>query len=307
MPDDAPVCLLTFDVEEYFQIEAAREVVGRERWDARVGRLDGQLDWLLRTLDDHDSRATFFILGWVARRQRHLVRRIADAGHEIACHGFAHDRLHRLTPDEARLDIRTARALLQDISGQPVIGYRAPTFSLDRRTAWAVDLLAEAGFEYDSSIQPIRRPAYGVPDAPRYAHRLVGPGGGELLEIPPLTWRVGRYRLPVAGGGYFRLLPLRCMLNGIAQAHRAAQPAMCYFHPWEFDPDQPRLGLRGLRRLRTYVGLNRSRLRLVRLMQRHGGRTVGHWLSTQAPARWAVHHLSQSRALASDRPHRTAA
>ena len=284
--------LLTFDVEEYFQIEAARDVVDVEQWDTRHSRIHRQVDWLLATLADHDCRATFFALGWLARRHRPMIEAIAHAGHEVACHGFAHDRLHRLTEAQARLDIRTAKAILEDITGQPVIGYRAPTFSLDHRTAWAIDVLAEAGFTYDSSIQPIRRSAYGVPDAPRHPFRLIGPGGGELLEIPPLTWQIGKYRLPVAGGGYFRLFPLRCMLNGIAQAHRAGQPAMLYFHPWEFDPQQPRMPLVGIKRFRTYVGLRRAGRRIESLMQRGSGQAVRDWLGAQHPARWPEYRLT---------------
>jgi len=288
---DRPTCLLTFDVEEYFQIEAARSRIAPAGWDDWPSRVERPVEWLLEQLAEHDARATFFTLGWIARRHPRMVRRIVEAGHELACHGDMHDRLHRLDPVSFAADLRRARRSLQDAGGCAVHGYRAPTFSITRHTAWAVDGLAEAGFTYDSSVQPIRHPQYGEPDAPRRPYRLVGGSGAAVLEIPPLSWQVGWMRLPVAGGGYFRLLPLNLMKRGIRQAHRAGHPAMLYFHPWEFDPAQPRMPLRGVQRLRTYVGLRRTQPCLRRLLRQFQSTTVSEWLATQRLAHWGSFQL----------------
>jgi polysaccharide deacetylase family protein (PEP-CTERM system associated) len=295
-----PDVLLSFDVEEHFQIEAARDTIDPGQWDNWPGRIKPNLDWLLEQLAQHQATATFFVLGWVARRQPRIVRAIADAGHELACHGYGHDRLHRLDPDRLRADLAAARAAIEDQAQQPLIGYRAPCFSLTAQTAWAVDVIAGQGFAYDSSIQPIHHPACGQADAPRRPYQLVGPSGGRLLEVPPLTWRCGRLRLPVAGGGYFRLLPLVAMHRGIAQARRAGQPAPLYFHPWEFDPDQPRLPLGPRQRWRTYVGIRRTRPRLQTLLRRYRGRSYRQWLASEA-----AHHLPTHRLAPTPRCPRT--
>ena len=279
-------CLLSFDVEEYFHIEAARSVVDRRNWPSYPSRVEPIVDWLLEQLAGHAATATFFTLGWVAERHPSMIHRIAEAGHEIACHGHGHDRLCRLDRRAFAEDVSCAKQVLEQASGQRIIGYRAPTFSLVPATAWAVDVLIEQGFAYDSSVQPIRHPQYGVPGAPRWPYRLVGADGTRLVELPPLSWQIGPLRLPVAGGGYFRLFPLRFMLAGIRQAHRAGQPAMLYFHPWELDPDQPRLPLTGLSRWRTYVGLNRTRSRLSHLLARHRMTSARDWLSERNPAAW---------------------
>lgn len=281
-PDHPPTCLLSFDVEEYFQIEAARGVIAPTDWQNLPSRVERSVDLLLQTLADHNASATFFILGWLARRRPAMVRRIADAGHEPACHGYAHDRLHRLDPNRLAVDLAAARAAIEDQAQTPLRGYRAPTFSLTRRTAWAIDVLRDAGFTYDSSLQPVRHPQYGEPTAPIAPHRLVSPTGAAIDELPPLCWRLGPHRLPVAGGGYFRLFPLRFMELGIQQAHRAGRPAVLYFHPWEFDPDQPRLPLPRAQRFRTYVGLRHTRRRLQRILARHRCTSIANW--RDAPA-----------------------
>lgn len=280
-----PLALLTFDVEESFHIEAARAHVDRAAWGDQPSRLAASVDWLLQTLQDADAIATFFTLGWVARRHPQLVARIAAAGHEIACHGHMHDRLHRLAPGSFRSDLRAARAALEDAAGVAAHGYRAPTFSITRSTSWAVDVLLEEGFTYDSSVQPTRHPQYGVADAPRWPYRLVG-ASGSIAELPPLTWQLGPLRLPVAGGGYFRLLPLSMMLGGIRQAHRRGLPAMLYFHPWEFDPDQPRLPLDAVGRFRTYVGLRHARRRFISLLRQVRSSRVDAWLAAQRTGLW---------------------
>ena len=272
--------MLSFDVEEYFQVEAAAAGgVRPEQWDSFEKRLAPCVECILQILSDHRASATFFVLGWVGLHERGLVRRISEAGHEIASHGMAHGMLHRLSPAEFRRELLDSRKLLEDITGKAVVGYRAPTFSITHRTAWAIDVLAEAGYQYDSSVFPVRHDRYGVPDAPRFAHRAVGPGGGNILELPPLTLRMGGVNLPVGGGGYFRLLPVRLVARGLNKARKAGQPAMVYLHPWEFDPGQPLLPMGRLGRWRHRVNLRRTEQKLRRLMARHSFLSVDQSLS----------------------------
>ena len=264
--------VLSFDVEEHHRIEAASGLVIDPSTKARHAERVGPVTrWLLDRLGERGIRATFFVVGELARDQPELVRAIQSGGHEVASHGWDHRRVLAMTPEEFRLDVRRSVDILQQITGTPVVGYRAPTFSIVRRTAWALDVLAELGMLYDSSIYPVRHDRYGVPEAPRVPFLAEGPGGGRILELPPATLRVGRLTLPVGGGGYFRLLPVAVMDRGIRQALRDGRPAVAtlYFHPWEFDPDQPRLPLRGPGRFRTYVGIGRARRRLVDLLTRH--------------------------------------
>lgn len=253
----APLRCVSIDVEEYFHIEAAQQAVPRSDWDRWPSRVERNVDLLLDMFHRLNRKGTFFILGHVAQRRPEMVRRIAHAGHEIASHGSMHDRLHRLNPDSFRQDLLDSKHLLEDLAGQPVAGYRAPTFSVVPQTAWAIDVLADAGFQYDASIFPVRHPWYGVPDAPDRPFLVrSSPKAPSLLELPPLTWSLSsNKKLAVAGGGYFRLLPLWFMKRGLAQARRQQRPAILYFHPWEFDPDMPRMPLRLTGRLRTYTGL----------------------------------------------------
>ncbi|MBM4016887.1 MAG: DUF3473 domain-containing protein [Planctomycetes bacterium] len=268
--------MLSFDVEEYFQVEAAAHVIPRDRWDSTPKRLPTAVDRILEMLACRAATATFFVLGWVARHERDVVRRIAGAGHEIASHGWGHRMLGSLTPADFRRDLLDSRALLEDIAGQPVMGYRAPTFSITHKTAWALDMLAEAGFAYDSSVFPIRHDRYGVPDAPVCPHRAVGPGGGSILEIPPLTVRLAGANWPVGGGGYLRLLPVRFVAAALRASarggwpglprRRPGEPGMLYLHPWELDPDQPVLPVGRLSRWRHRVGLRGTADKLARLL-----------------------------------------
>jgi len=268
----APIRCLSIDVEEYFQIEAARHVVARDRWFQWPTRVEASMDTLLQLFADAGVRATLFILGNVAELHPDLVHRCAAAGHEIASHGTWHERLHRLNPAEFREDVHRSRAILEDLTGRRVLGYRAPTWSITRDTAWALDVLADLGFLYDASIFPTTHPQYGVPDAPiepRFVRN--GEHGLSLLEVPPLVWRTLGRNVPVAGGGYFRLLPLTMMKRGIEQAAQEQRPAVLYFHPWEFDPDMPRLPLGFTGRLRTYTGLRRSLDRLRHIITSFDG------------------------------------
>jgi polysaccharide deacetylase family protein (PEP-CTERM system associated) len=269
-PAESAEIILSFDVEEHFRIEAAAGLDIAPALKAHYGeRVVPATHWLLDRLEEREIKATFFVVGQIARSNPALVRAIHRAGHEVASHGWDHRRVLGMTPASFRDDVRRSTDALEDAIGAAVVGYRAPTFSIVRRTAWALDVLAELGMLYDSSIYPVRHDRYGVPRAPRMPFLARG-AGHEILEIPPATLRVLGTNLPVGGGGYFRLLPPGLMERALKQV-RACRPAvaMLYFHPWEFDPEQPRLPLRRLGRFRTYVGMARSRHRLGALLARH--------------------------------------
>lgn len=263
-----PLRCLSFDVEEYFHIEAAAGVIRREEWNNWPSRVERNVERILELLNRYRRRATFFVLGDVAAKHPQMVRRMAQEGHEIASHGMMHDRLHRLDARAFREEIEGCKKMLEDQSQQAVLGYRAPTFSLVPQTAWAIDVLAELGFVYDSSIFPVRHPWYGVPGAPREPFYVQGVGGARILEVPPLVWHVAGRNVAVAGGGYFRLLPAWFMRAGLRQAEREGRPAVLYFHPWEFDPQMPRMPLSLTGRIRTYMGLRRSLARLEKLVRK---------------------------------------
>jgi polysaccharide deacetylase family protein (PEP-CTERM system associated) len=264
--------MLSFDVEEHFRIEAAAGLHLDPALEGHYGeRAATATHWLLDRLGERGRLATFFVVGQLARRDPALVRSIHRAGHEVASHGWDHRRVTQMTPAAFREDVRLSRDALEQATGAAVVGYRAPTFSIVRRTAWALDVLAELGLLYDSSIYPVRHDRYGVPRAPRQPFLAWGQQHA-ILELPPATLRLPGVTVPAGGGGYFRLLPLWVLEQALAQAGRAATPraAMLYFHPWEFDPQQPRLPLRRrLDRFRTYVGIGRSRRRLGTLLARY--------------------------------------
>ena len=256
---------LTIDVEDDFQVSAFAPHVRRSDWDAMECRVERNIERILALLADANATATFFTLGWIAERYPALVRRISDAGHELASHGFGHQRASGQPPKEFLADIGLAKAILEDVTGKDVHGYRAPSFSVGASNPWAFDAMAEAGYRYSSSIYPIRHDHYGMPDAPRFAHE-VRPG---LLEIPVATVRVLRSNWPAGGGGYFRLLPYAMSRWSIRRINaRDRQPAMFYFHPWELDPEQPRIpGIDAKTRFRHYVNLHRTAPRLTRLFR----------------------------------------
>ena len=262
----------SFDIEEHDRIEAAQGLICPPETKAEYARrMETVTRRLLAHLAAADVKATFYVVGEIARTHPGLVRDIHGAGHEIGSHSWDHRRVHRFTPETFREDLLRSKEALEDATGAAVLGFRAPTFSVVRQTGWAVDVLAECGFEYDSSIFPVRHDRYGIPDAPRGPFLAAGQRR-EILELPPLTYRVLGFNLPVAGGGYFRLFPLGAMRAGLRQVARAssdASPAvsMLYFHPWEFDPDQPRLPLGRLSRWRTYVGMSRTTARLKSLLR----------------------------------------
>jgi polysaccharide deacetylase family protein (PEP-CTERM system associated) len=222
---------------------------------------------LLDILDRHRTRATFFVVGWVAERQRALVREIADRGHEVACHSYAHRVIYGMDRDTFRADVRRAKQAIEDAAGRRLLGYRAPTFSVVRTSLWALDVLAEEGFGYDSSIFPIHHDRYGIPDAPRVPHRVPLAGGGEISEFPLTTIRVAGQRLPLCGGGYFRLAPYPVIRAGLRHVNRReGKPAIVYLHSWEVDPEQPRLPASRLTRFRHYVNLAATAAKLERLL-----------------------------------------
>ena len=257
---------MTVDVEDYFQVQAFCGVIPRTDWEAIPRRVEANTDRILQAFDGAGIRATFFTLGWVAERHGALIRRIVAGGHELASHGYDHVRVDQLRPATFRADIARTKAILEDAGGVHVRGYRAPTFSIGARNPWAFDELEAAGYQYSSSVYPIRHDLYGMPEAPRFPFR---PGGGRLWEIPLTTLRVSARNLPCAGGGYFRLLPYGAYRRGLARLNRREErPGIFYFHPWEIDPDQPRIDAAGrLARFRHYVGLRSMRARLERLLR----------------------------------------
>ncbi|WP_372985206.1 XrtA system polysaccharide deacetylase [Marinobacter sp.] len=259
---------LTIDVEDYFQVAALAEAVRRDDWDSMEYRVEANTDRLLGLLDQHNTRATFFTLGWVAERSPELVRRIRAAGHEVASHGYSHQLIYNQTPDVFREETRRSKATLEDILGEPVTGYRAASYSITARSRWALDILAEEGFIWDSSIFPVHHDRYGMPDAPRWPYRLKTDNGHELAEFPLSTLKLPGYTLPIAGGGYFRLFPYWFSQWGLGSINRQGRPFVFYLHPWEVDPEQPRLEVKWLSRFRHYNNLDVCEARLNKLLQR---------------------------------------
>jgi len=264
MPAPAITNALTIDVEDYFQVSALAPYIARSGWDAQACRVERNVERILQMLARHGVRATFFTLGWIAERYPPLVRSIVAQGHELASHGHAHERASELDRAAFRQDVERAKKLLEDLGGREVRGYRAPSFSIGRANLWALDVLAETGHRYSSSIYPIAHDHYGMPDAPRFAHRVAE----GLIEIPATTVRLGGRNLPAGGGGYFRLLPYAASRWLIRRVNAAdAQSAVFYFHPWEIDPAQPRVpGTDAKTRFRHYVNLGRTEGRLERLL-----------------------------------------
>jgi polysaccharide deacetylase family protein (PEP-CTERM system associated) len=253
------------DVEEYFQVSAFENHVPRARWESMESRVGSSMELLLDLLAEHRTRGTFFVLGWIAERYPRLVRSFAEAGHEIASHGWDHVRVTHQEPEHFRASVRDTRMLLEDLAGEAVLGFRAPSFSIVPGHEWALDVLLEEGYRYDSSLFPIRRRGYGYPGAERDPFWLRRPAG-TLLEIPPSTIAPGGVPLPAAGGAYFRLFPYHLVRAGLREAERRAQPGTFYIHPWEVDPAQPRLPVPLLTRVRHYGGLRYTVPRLRRLL-----------------------------------------
>jgi polysaccharide deacetylase family protein (PEP-CTERM system associated) len=265
-PGSRIVNAMTVDVEDYFHVSAFDGVLLRSQWDRMESRVAANTERLLSLFAETSVEATFFVLGWVAERHPDLVRRIASNGHEIASHGYAHRLVYDLTPAMFREDIRRSKHLLEEAAGRPVEGYRAPSYSLTPRSLWALDILIDEGFRYDASIFPIHHDRYGIPVSARHAYVLQR-AGGEIVEAPASTVQWGPFNFPVAGGGYFRILPYAWTRWGIERINRLEQrAAIFYIHPWEIDPAQPRLSGSLLSRFRHYRNLDQTESRLRRLM-----------------------------------------
>lgn len=265
---------LSVDIEDWFQVGAFEKVIAREDWDGLEPRVEYNADAVLQLFDDAGVKGTFFLLGWVAQRYPALIRRIAEEGHEIASHGWDHVRVHTMNAESFRADLERARTAIEDAGGQSPVGYRAPSFSIDARTPWAHQVLAEEGYAYSSSVAPVRHDHYGWAGAPRFAYRPLA--DAELIELPVTTVEIAGRRLAAGGGGFFRLLPYRFSDWAIARVNsKDGRPAVFYFHPWEIDPGQPLVAQAPLKsRLRHYSRISAMRPKLVRLLKAHRwGRT----------------------------------
>ncbi len=257
---------LTFDIEEHFQVSAFDSPMRRRHWDHFESRVERNTSKLLELLAARDIRATFFVLGWVAERHPRLIRTIVQEGHEVASHGYAHEMVMAQTPATFREDIRKAKKILEDVSGNTVLGYRAPTFSISSETSWALPILVEEGFVYDSSIFPIRHDRYGWQHAHPWSHRI-DTTAGSILEVPPSTVNFAGRRIPIAGGGYLRLYPTWLLRRWMKQVEDEGHPLVVYLHPWELDPEQPRMNGTLLSRVRHYFNLHKTEGRLMQLLR----------------------------------------
>lgn len=262
---------LTIDVEDYFQVNAFAPYVARDGWDSYPLRVGANMARLLDLLDEYGVKATCFVLGWVAERLPAVVREIKSRGHEVACHGYGHQLIYSIGPQAFRADIVRAKAILEDIAGVAVRGYRAPSYSITKESLWAFDILIEAGFCYDSSVFPVYHDTYGIPDAPRFPYTVERPGGS-IREFPlstlPIKVAGGCVQLPIAGGGYLRLLPVQLIKWGIERINRLeGKPAVLYLHPWEIDPDQPRIQAGWKSRFRHYNNLSKTEVKLRYLLE----------------------------------------
>ena len=259
---------LSIDVEEYFHGMEFGAAISADRCGNLPSRVEASMERVLALLSTYDVCATFFTVGTVAETHPHMIRQIDAGGHEVACHSYQHELVWRQGPEEFRSDVRRAKALLEDLTGKAVIGYRAPNYSITREQSWAYDILLEEGFCYDSSIYPIIHDRYGFPNAPRFPYEIRHNGHKKLIEFPIGTSRLLGLNLPIGGGGYFRLLPVGLTRRGIQRVNvREEQPVMFYFHPWELDPDQPRPPMPWYHRFRHYVGIAKQEAKLSSLFQ----------------------------------------
>jgi polysaccharide deacetylase family protein (PEP-CTERM system associated) len=258
---------LTVDLEDYFHVSAYAAKVRLEEWDSYPSRVAANTDRLLALLAEHNCLATFFVLGWVAEKKPEIVARVAAAGHEIACHSLLHRKIFDLTPQEFREDTHRAKAVIEDAAGKKVHGYRAPSFSVTRKSSWALEILAEEGFQYDSSVFPVEHPSYGIPDAPRTPF-WVNTASGRILEFPMPTLTLGSMRSPIGGGAYLRFLPYGYTRWAIRHLNQSENFPVCvYIHPWELDPEQPRMGGSLSARARHYFGLRGTESKLRKLVR----------------------------------------
>ncbi|RKY00311.1 polysaccharide deacetylase family protein [Candidatus Poribacteria bacterium] len=269
--------ILTIDVEDYFHVLGLSSVIKKSEWEDCPQRVYGNTLRLLDILEASGVKATFYVLGWVAERRPELVDEMLRRGHEIASHGYSHAPIYEQTREEFHADLVRSKEILEGISGCKVIGYRAPSFSITERTLWALDVLIEEGFEYDSSIYPIRYDRYGISSAERFPH-LIHRGKRSIWEFPPSTLRFLGRNLPVAGGGYFRLYPYRITAGFIRRMNRKGYPVLVYLHPWEIDPAQPRFKPRFRDRFRHYVNLSKTEGKLIRLLKEFRFAGISHFI-----------------------------
>jgi polysaccharide deacetylase family protein (PEP-CTERM system associated) len=267
MSADSPRSVISVDVEDYYHVEAFADIVSREQWDSYPSRVEANTLRVLDLFDQCGVKGTFFILGWVAERHPKLVREIVARGHEPACHSYWHRLIYKLTPEEFHDDTKRAKDAIEQAAGEAAHGYRAPSFSVTTRSAWALDVLADLGFRYDSSVFPVNHDVYGIPDAPRGPFSVDTPSG-RMVEFPMATFRLksGGPNLPVAGGGYLRMFPYWYTRMGVRRAWREGLPVISYIHPWELDPEQPRMNARLKSRLRHYTNLAKTEGRLRKLL-----------------------------------------
>lgn len=272
---------MTVDVEDYFHVAALSKVIQPSAWEHWPSTVERNTRRLIDLFDEHSIKATFFVLGWVAERYPELIREIADKGHEIASHGYSHQLVYKQTPQQFRAETQKSKQLLEDLTQRPVLGYRAASYSITRQSLWALDILGELGFTWDSSIFPVYHDRYGIPDSPTTPYRVLTNSGHELLEFPLTTAKLFGYTMPAAGGGYFRLYPYVLSRMLFRRATRAnTSPAIFYLHPWEIDPDQPRVqGASLLSRFRHYNNLDKCLPRLQRLLQEFPFGTVAESLA----------------------------
>jgi len=274
--------VLTVDVEEYFQVEAFSKYVSREDWDRYPSRVEHQTERLLELFDAHRAQGTFFFVGWLAERKPGLVKRVADAGHEIGSHGYAHTMTTRMTPGEFREDIRRTKNILEKITGTAVRGYRAPTFSIVKETAWAYRILLEEGYRYSSSVFPVRHDRYGWPEFGEEPRRMVSAAAGDLWEVPLSVASIGPLRVPFGGGGYLRWYPFYLTRRFLGDRIRDGKPVVVYIHPWELDANQPVIRAPLFRRLRHRVGISSVEDRLKTLLRSLTFGGVSHFLQSNA-------------------------
>ena len=260
------VNIVSVDVEDYFHVEAFSDIVDRKQWDSYTCRVENNTRKILDLFDGCGTKGTFFVLGWVAERYPHLVREIVERGHELACHSYWHYPIFKLSPEEFRQDTARAKDVIEQAGGAAVYGYRAPSFSVTKKSLWALDILAELGFTYDSSVFPIHHDFYGIPDAPRQPFRVKTPSG-ELTEYPMSTFRLWGPNYPVGGGGYLRMLPYWYTQYGFRKIQSENTPLIVYIHPWEVDPEQPVMQARWKSRLRHYTNLRKTAGRLEKLLR----------------------------------------
>jgi polysaccharide deacetylase family protein (PEP-CTERM system associated) len=265
--------ILSVDVEEWFHPEALRHLFPQEVWDKQPPRVERNINFLLELFERHQVKATFFTLGWIGRKYPQLVRKIAEAGHEVASHSTLHRMITQLTPEEFRRDLSESIAVLEDATGEPVIGFRAPTFSVVKDTLWAREIMLENSLRYDSSVYPIWHDRYGIADAPRYPYVALEKDGRQLLEFPMPTLRMGNKNFPFGGGGYLRIFPLIFTRYAIKSFNKENYPAIIYMHPWEFDSKQPRIKLNTLQQWRHYYNIKNNGKKLSALLNNFNWRS----------------------------------